>query len=292
MVELSDYDTNIRPTWCRGCGNYAVWTGLKNSLKEEGIEPWQMVLVAGIGCHGHIINFTEVNCFEGLHGRPLPVARGVKLANPALTVIVSTGDGDCLGEGGNHFIHTARGNHDLAVIIHDNQVYGLTTGQASPTSERGVFSKSTPAGVIESPVNPIALAIISGATYVARGFSGDIDILTQLVKGAILHKGFAVVDVLQPCVAFNKLNTYKYFYDRVYKLEEDGHDPTDKFAALKRSLEWGQPRSRGGSGIPTGLFYRETKAVYHEQAEPRPDKAPVSDPVKPVDVSALMEKLV
>lgn len=291
MVGIKDYNSGVLPNWCQGCGNYAIWTALKTALVELGVEPWQAVVVLGIGCHGHLANFLRLNSFGGLHGRPVPVAVGIKLANPRLSVMVATGDGDCFGEGGNHFIHAARGNHDLTVIVHDNQVYGLTTGQTSPTSERGYQSKSTPSGVIEEPVNPIALALVSGATYVARAFSGDIKQLTELVKGAITHQGFAVVDVLQPCVSFNKLNTFKFFYDRVYKLEEDSYQPGNRVEAINRSFEWGGPRSAGGQGIPTGLFYQEEKPAYHEQVGVLREKTLVSRPIEPVDITSLMSQL-
>jgi 2-oxoglutarate ferredoxin oxidoreductase subunit beta len=258
MSELEVYTTGIKPTWCPGCGNFGLWTGLKNALKQEEVKPWEAVVVAGIGCHAHLVNFTETNGFIGLHGRPLPVARGIKLANPELLVIVSTGDGDCLGEGGNHYLHTARGNHDIVVLIHDNQVYGLTTGQTSPTSLQDFQSKSTPLGNPDKPINPIALALASGATYVARGFAGEVKHLTELMVGAIQHKGFAVVDVLQPCVSFNKLNTFKYFKERVYCLEEEKYQPDNRLKALERSLEWGKR-------IPLGLFYQEEKPAFHER---------------------------
>lgn len=291
MSVLKDFDSGVPPNWCQGCGNYAIWTALKNALVALAIEPWQAVVALGIGCHGHLVNFLEVNGFEGLHGRPIPVAVGIKLANHRLPVIVSTGDGDCLGEGGNHFIHAARGNHDLTVLIHDNQVYGLTTGQASPTSAKGYPSKSTPAGVIEEPVNPIALALVSGASYIARAFSGDSQQLTQLVKGAISHTGFAVVDVLQPCATFNKLNTYQYFYERVYRLEENNYQPSNRLEALKKAFEWGKPRSEGGTGIPTGLFYQLEKPAYHEQVSVLKEKTLVGRPVESVEIDDLMANL-
>jgi len=290
MSDQAHYNTGVKPNWCKGCGNFAIWTGVKNALVELGLEPWQAVAVFGIGCHGHMVNFLEINGFEGLHGRPIPVAIGIKLANHSLPVIVSSGDGDCFGEGGNHFIHAARGNHDITVVVHDNQVYGLTTGQASPTSEHDYHSKSTPQGVIERPVNPITLALASHATYVARAFSGDIQQLTELVKKAMLLKGFALVDILQPCVTFNKLNTYRYFYDRVYKLEDTDHDPADPGAAYQRALEWGDSREQGGPGIPTGLFYQVSRPAYHEHVRGLTEPL-VDQPVRTGHIRPLMEDL-
>jgi 2-oxoglutarate ferredoxin oxidoreductase subunit beta len=284
MSELEVYTTGIKPTWCPGCGNFGLWTGFKSALKQEGVKPWEAVVVAGIGCHGHVVNFTQVNTFQGLHGRPLPLGRGIKLVNPELLVIVSTGDGDCLGEGGNHYLHTARGNHDLVVVIHDNQVYGLTTGQTSPTSLQDFQSKSTPLGNPDKPTNPIALALVSGATYVARAFAGDVEHLTQLMVGAIKHKGFAVVDVLQPCVSFNKLNTFKYFSERVYRLEDGEYDPSDRLKALDKSFEWGER-------IPIGLFYQEEKLAFHERvSQMRPMELGAA--LAPRDLSKLFKKLI
>jgi 2-oxoglutarate ferredoxin oxidoreductase subunit beta len=196
--------------------------------------------------------------FEGLHGRTLPVAQGVKLANHTLPVISIAGDGDCLGEGGNHFIHAAKRNSDITVIIYDNQVYGLTAGQASPTAKPGFKTKSTPDGVVDEPVNPLTLALVSGATYVARCFAGDIPGLTQLIADAISHKGFSVVDVLQPCVTFDKVHTYQWYRQRLYQLADEKYEPTDKTKALSKAMEWGEK-------IPMGLLYKEERPTSEDR---------------------------
>lgn len=258
MTKLEDLTTHCLPTWCPGCGNFGTWGAFKNAAVKGGWDSSNTVLVAGIGCHGHIINFTKVTSFEGLHGRAIPVATGVKLANHKLHVFVFTGDGDCLGEGGNHFIHACRRNHDLTVLIHDNAIYGLTTGQTSPTSPHGFKSKSTPAGNLDQPFSPVTLAIASGASFVARAFSGDIPKLTELIVKANQHPGLSVIDVLQPCTTFNSEYDYKFLQENIYQLEK-GHDATSKEAALVKSLEWGSKQ------IPVGIFYRAEKPSYESQ---------------------------
>jgi 2-oxoglutarate ferredoxin oxidoreductase subunit beta len=194
--------------------------------------------------------------FNSLHGRALPVAIGAKLANSELTVIAIGGDGDGYGEGGNHFLHAIRRNHDMTYLVHDNQVYGLTKGQASPTSDEGFVTKTTPEGS-GHPMNPIGLAIMGGATFVARGFAGDIDHLAGLIQQAIQHKGFALIDILQPCVSFNHKNTYQWYQERVYKLEEDRYDPTDKRQVRAKAEEW-------GDRIPIGVIHREERTTFEE----------------------------
>ena len=207
------------------------------------------VLVPGIGQAGKLPHYTKANVFNSLHGRPVPPAIGAKIANPGLTVIAVSGDGDGYGEGGNHFIHAARRNHDITYLVHNNQVYGLTKGQASPTSDSGFITKTTPYGATD-PVNPIALAIVSGASFVSRGFSSDIEHLAELMKQAITHQGFALIDIFQPCVSFNRQNTFQWYRQRVYKLEdENGYDPLDKVTALMKSMEWGDK-------IPIGIIYK------------------------------------
>jgi len=196
--------------------------------------------------------------FNSLHGRPVPPAIGAKIANPALVVIAVSGDGDAYGEGGNHFIHAARRNHDITYLVHNNQVYGLTKGQASPTSDVGFITKTTPYGAT-NPVNPISLAIVSGASFVARGFAGDVEHLSDLIKKGITHRGFALIDILQPCIIFNHKNTFQWYRERVYKLEsENGYDSSDKKAALEKALEWGEK-------IPIGIIYRKELPVYEDQ---------------------------
>jgi len=255
MVDIQDigvntvqFETSVKPTWCPGCGNFGIWMALKNALTKLATPPHNIVIVYGVGCHGNMRDWMNVYGVEGLHGRAIPVAQGIKLANSGLTVIAVTGDGDCLGEGGNHFLHAAKRNPNITVLVHDNQVYGLTTGQASPTAQKGLITKSTPAGVIEPPLNPLAFAIVAGGTFVSRGFAGDISHLGDLIVKAILHKGFSVVDVLQPCVTFNPSYTYEWYRKRMYQLEQ----PLDKKDALERAMEWEEK-------IPVGVLYEEQR---------------------------------
>lgn len=256
MVEISDY-VGLKPAWCPGCGNFGILKALNKSLVELGIAPHRVLLVSGIGQAGKLPHYTKSNVFNALHGRTLPVAIGAKIANPELVVIAVGGDGDGYGEGGNHFIHAARRNHDITYLVHNNQVYGLTKGQASPTSDLSFVTKTTPYGAV-SPVNPVALAIVSGASFVARSFAGDIDHLSSLIKEAIPHRGFSLIDILQPCVVFNHKNTFQWYRERVYKLEENGYNPGDKMAAFEKAQEW-------GNKIPIGVIYRVEKSTYEEQ---------------------------
>ncbi len=257
MVTMSDY-AGGKPAWCPGCGNFGILRALNKALVELKIEPHQVLMVSGIGQAGKLPHYTRGNIFNSLHGRPVPPAIGAKIANPNLTVIAISGEGDAYGEGGNHFIHAARRNHDITYLVHNNQVYGLTKGQASPTSDVGFVTKTTPYGAI-NPVNPIALAIVSGASFVGRSFAGDIEHLSELIKKGITHKGFALIDILQPCPSFNHKNTFQWYRERVYKLEnEDGYDPGDKKAALEKALEWGEK-------IPIGVIYRKELPVYEDQ---------------------------
>lgn len=239
----------IQPTWCSGCGNFGIWAALKNAAAQKKWDNTNTVLVAGIGCHGNLTNFIQITSFEGLHGRALPLAEGMKIANPKLNVFVFSGDGDCLGEGGNHFIHACRRNHDLTLLIHNNGLYSLTTGQASPTSPFGLKTKSTPKGNTDRPFSPLTLALASGASFVARAFSGNLPQLTQLLIQANKHQGLAVIDVLQPCVTFNKEYNYPFFQANCYELGVS-HDVKNKEAAWKKSLEWGPKK------IPLGIFYQ------------------------------------
>jgi 2-oxoglutarate ferredoxin oxidoreductase subunit beta len=257
---LPDFETPNTPTWCPGCGNFGMWRALRTAYAELGLPFEKLAVVWGIGCHGNGADFTRCQGFHALHGRALPVATGLHLANPELTVVVEMGDGDAFGIGLGHFAHSCRRNLDITAITHDNQVYGLTTGQASPTTEQGVHTPSTPFGVLEQPVNTIGLAIAEGATFVARGFSDDVAHLTALVKEAIAHRGFAVLDVFQPCVTWNRLNTHAWFKERVYKLEESGWDPSDRAAAMALTMTSLSEMSCAPEEcrIPIGLVYRET----------------------------------
>ncbi len=268
--------------WCPGCGNFAIWTAFLQAAKAEKWDATNTVAFAGIGCHGHISNFLEFSTFEGLHGRSLPVASGMKMANSKLNIFIFSGDGDCLSEGGNHFIHTCRRNHDITLVLHDNAIYGLTTGQTSPRSPHGFKSKSTPAGNFEEPLSPLSLAIASGATFVARAYSGDIETLQNIFVQANHHKGFAIVDVLQPCVTFNSMYTHNFYQKNIYYLDKQ-HDKTDKAAAFAKSLEWDLGK------IPVGIFYQVQKPTYEEQITQTKDTTLIDLKESKRDISDLLE---
>ncbi len=266
MPEVKQYTTSNKPTWCPGCGNYGMWEALKRALSELGLDFHEYSVVWGIGCHGNGADFLKTQGFHALHGRALPVATALKLAQPDLKVIVESGDGDGYGLGLGHFVHTVRRNVDLAYLAHNNQIYGLTTGQASPTSDHLMRSVSTPKGVLEEPVNPIGLALAEGATFVARGFAGDIAHLTELYKMALQHHGFALVDVYQPCVTWNKHNSFAWFRDRVYKLEEAGWDASDRTAAFDLSMKAFHELTctPDECKVPLGVYYREEGVPTYE----------------------------
>ncbi len=253
MVTVADFNGKVKPDWCPACGNFAQLSALKAVLAELGIEPHNTVVVSGIGCSSNLPEFINAYGFHGLHGRLLPVASAIKWANPKLTVIGYGGDGDGFFEGTQHFFHTAKRNVDITYIVSDNQIFGLTTGQASPTSELGFKSKTTPEGNIEKPINPLAFGLAAGATFVARGFSGDPKHLNEIIKKGIQHRGFSFIDVFSPCVTFNKYNTYDYFRKRVYKYE--AKDLTDFSAAYNAVQEWGEK-------IPIGIFYQKQEPTY------------------------------
>lgn len=242
--------------WCPGCGNFGILKIIQAALAELELEPESVVLVSGIGQAAKIPHYVKSNFFNGLHGRALPPATAIKASNPALTVIAESGDGDMYGEGGNHFIHTIRRNPDITNIVHNNMVYGLTKGQASPTSSIGFTTPVQRQGVTSEPINPIALAIALNATFVARGFSGDFEKTKDIVKKAILHKGYSLVDILQPCVTFNKLNTFQWFKEHTYHLEET-FDNTNRESAFAKALE--------NDKLALGIFYQEEKRATFEE---------------------------
>src|SRR3990170_1618125 len=249
VLELKDFKADVPADWCPGCGDFGVLNGLFHACAELGRQPHELMVVSGIGCSSNLPGFFRSYGMHSLHGRALPFATGAKLANHAMTVIATGGDGDGYGIGLNHFIQAMRRNIDVTYIVMNNEIYGLTTGQVSPTSETGMKTKTTPHGNLEQMLNPMALALASGCGYIARGFSGQPKHLMKLYVDGIQFPGFALIDVFSPCVTFNKQNTYQWFRERVYKLEEADHDPNDFQAAMDRALEW-------GSKIPIGLFYR------------------------------------
>lgn len=261
-VTMSDLKGKVDPDWCPGCGDFGVLAAVEKALVELQIPNHNVVTISGIGCSSNFPGFINTYGMHTLHGRALAVATGVKLANHDLTVIVTGGDGDGFGIGGNHFIHTMRRNVDLLYIVMDNQIYGLTTGQTSPTSRIGMKTKSMPFGNIEAPVNPLSLALAAGATFVARGFSGEQKHLTDLIKRGIQHKGFSFLDVFSPCVTYNHDNTYQWFRPRVKKLEDDvNYDPENWVGAMEKSLLWGDE-------IPIGRLFERTDLPALHAAEP------------------------
>ena len=284
MVTLEELKTPKTNTWCPGCGNFGILMAFKKAFIELGIEKEEAVLVSGIGCHGKIVNYVNINGFHGIHGRVLPLAQGIKLANPKLKVVGFAGDADQYNEGWGHFAHAVRMNIDMTLIVHDNMVLGLTTGQATSTSQQGFKSKSTPFGVIPPMLNPVAHALVSDGTFVARGFSGDMFHLKNLIVEAIKHRGFAFIDVFQPCVTFNYLNTYDWFRQRVYKLEEEGHDVTDRKKALEKALEW-------GDRIPIGIFYNKERPIYRDNLPYLKDAPLTKVPTKNVDVTSTLNEM-
>jgi 2-oxoglutarate ferredoxin oxidoreductase subunit beta len=260
MLTRKDFEGRERPTWCPGCGNFGILNATKMALAEHNIAPHEILIVTGIGCGSKLPHYMKVNGFHTLHGRPVAVATGARLANHGLKMMVVHGDGDGYGEGLSHFLNAARRNVDIVDLVQDNRVYGLTRGQYSPTSERGKRTLTTPEGSIDGPVQPLAMAISAGATFVSRGYSAELKHLAWIIGEALEHPGYALVDVLQPCVTWNRAYAYDYYNERVYKLEDEpGYDATDRTAAWEKAYEW-------GDRIPIGIFYRgEPIPTYEEQ---------------------------
>lgn len=259
MVTRKDFESPEAPTWCKGCGNHGILNALKMALAEQNIAPHEIILVTGIGCGSKLPHYMKVNGFHTLHGRALAVATGVKLANHGMRVMTVHGDGDGYGMGLGHWLHAVRRNIGFVDVVQNNRVYGLTKGQYSPTSAPGMKTPTSPEGALERPVMPLAMAITAGATFVARGYPGNLKHLVWLLGEALQHKGYALVDVLQPCVTFNRASAYDFYNDRVYDLQETAHDVRDKTAAWERAYEWCEK-------IPTGIFYRvEGAPTYEEQ---------------------------
>lgn len=278
---FSTYET----AWCPGCGNFSILSCLKTALDELGKDPHEVLMVAGIGQAAKTPQYISTNTFCGLHGRSLPAAQAAKIANEGLTVIVNTGDGDSYGEGGNHFIHAIRRNVNITHFVHDNQIYGLTKGQSSPTTAVGHLTNAQAEGNINHPLNPVLLALAAGAGFVARSFCGDPKHLIAMMKEAINYKGYALVDIFQNCVSFNKVNTFSWYRERVYHLEDD-YDPTDKANAMKRAMEF-------GDRIPIGILYREDRPDYHEMSKVLAGKEPLVDQIQnPNILNDIMMELV
>ncbi len=261
MFRPSDFTVYQKPTWCPGnpsCGNFHILATLRTTLAELDLAPHQAIISSGIGCGSKMPDYLKINGFMGIHGRPLAVASGFELANEEMVVIAITGDGDGYAIGGNHFIHTMRRNINLTHIAQNNQVYGLTKGQYSPTSGKGYKSKTSPYGAIEPPMNPLTLALAANASFVSRTFAGDKEHMLRIFKEAIQHRGYALVDVLQPCIIFNRINTYDWYSARVYDVETEGHDRRDISAAWELAQIWGER-------IPVGVLFQEDRPTYEDQ---------------------------
>ena len=288
MTESGDstrFNTERMPNWCPGCGNFGLLNALKKALLELNLQPHQVCMTSGIGCSGKIPHWINVYGLHGLHGRALPLAAGIKLANHDLVVIAEGGDGDGYSEGMCHFIHACRRNVDFTYIVHNNGVFALTTGQASATGNQGRKTISTPDGAIEPPFQPAALAIAAGATFVARGYSGDTEQLKNIYVAAIRHRGFAFLDVLQVCVSYNPEKDYAWYKERVYRLEDEGYDPTDRDKALALALNPDNGR------LATGILYRAERPAYEDDLPQIADAPLVAQDISNVDVDALMETL-
>lgn len=277
--------TTYETAWCPGCGNFGILDSLKRALEELGKDPSEVLMVAGIGQAAKLPQYISANAFCGLHGRALPAAVAAKIANEKLTVIVDSGDGDSYGEGGNHFLHNIRRNADITHFVHDNQIYGLTKGQSSPTSMEGMVTDVQVDGNTTMPLNPVLLAIAAGAGFVARAFSGRRDHLVSVMKQAIEYDGYALVDIFQPCVTFNKINTFAYYNQRVYELD-DSYDHTDKMAAIQKAMEFGDK-------IPIGVLYRENKATFHKKNKVLAGGTPLVDrTTDPVFINKLIGEFI
>lgn len=267
VLELkpTDYKSDVWVDWCPGCGNFGILSAMTQAFSELKLDPRRIVVVSGIGCSGKTPHFLNAEGVHTLHGRALPYAEGIKLANPELEVIVNAGDGDLLGIGAGHFVALGRRNLDIVVLMHDNTVYALTKGQAAPTLERGAKPKSLPKPNIQDAVNPIALAIASGYTFVARGYSGRVKHLKELIKMAIQHKGSAFIDILQPCVTYDNIHTYEYYNQRVYDLQEAGYDPEVKGEPEEKIAEAIAKSYERSNRIPIGIFYRNPNVPTFEE---------------------------
>ncbi len=280
MVTVNDY-AGLTPTWCPGCGNFSILNAFKKAMVGLNLGPDRILLVSGIGQAGKLPHYTRGNVFNSLHGRPIPVAVAAKMVNPELTVIAVSGDGDAYGEGGNHFVHAVRRNHDITYMVHDNQVYALTKGQASPTSESGYVTRMNPEG--SPPMeNPLLMAIAAGAGFVARSFAGDPEHVVEMITRGVLHRGFALIDILQPCVTFNHVNTFDWYRQRVYKLDKT-YDLGDRAAAFAKAAEW-------GDRIPIGVIFEQSRPTFEDQLPAIKQRPLVNQSQQPAGVEKLLSE--
>lgn len=269
MATFKQFRNKVKPNWCPGCGDFSVLAAMQRAFANLGLEPEDVALVSGIGCSGRISGYLNAYGFHGIHGRALPIAQGLKLANRDLTVVAAGGDGDGFAIGTGHTIHAIRRNVDITYIVMDNQVYGLTKGQTSPRSEMGFKTKSTPRGSIESPLSPMEMALTVGAGFIAQGFSSDLKQLTHLIEEGIKHKGFSFINVFSPCVTYNKINTYDWFKDHLVNLdEEEGYDPSNRTMAMQKLMEH--------NSLVTGIIYQDKNRPPYEDMIPGFRKEPLA----------------
>lgn len=283
LEKLTDLDTGSKCNWCPGCGDFGILVALKQAIFELKMDPEEIIVVSGIGCGSQAPHLIKTYGFHSLHGRALPVATGMKIANNKMHVIVIGGDGDGYGIGMAHLVHSSRRNFNLTYIVQNNQVYGLTKGQTSPTSDQGFKTKSTPEGVIEIATRPIGIALAAGATFLARGYAGDIIHLKGLIKQGLQHRGFSLIDVLQPCVTFNKINTYQWYQERIDKLENDpNYDPTNRAMAFEKAEKWDDK-------IHIGLYYKEDRSTYEDELPMITEQPLTLHDISNIDISKEME---
>ncbi len=283
MATFKDFRNDVKPNWCPGCGDFSVQAAIQKAAAGVGLEPENLALITGIGCSGRLSGYVNSYGFHSIHGRALPLAQGVKMANQELTVIASGGDGDGFAIGMGHTVHALRRNIDITYIVMDNQIYGLTKGQTSPSSAPGFVTKTTPHGAIEHNVSPLQLALTSGATFIAQSFSSDIKELTAIIEAGIQHKGFSFINVFSPCVTYNKVNTYDWFKENITKLSTiENYDPSNKGLALSTVAEH--------DGLVTGIVYQDTETKsYAEQIESySPSLAKENIEIKEEDFNELM----
>lgn len=285
-IKKSDnpFVTNNLTSWCPGCGNFSILDSINQTLNQLGYKPQDILMVSGIGQAAKLPHYIRAHGLNTLHGRAVPAAMGAQAANESLKILLTSGDGDTYGEGGNHFMHNIRRNLDIVHIVHDNQVYGLTKGQGSPTTALGQKTRLQFDGMRHEPLNPVALAISLGCSFVARSFSGDPEHLKNIIKAAMAHKGYALIDVMQPCVTFNQVNTFKWYKDRVFNIPTE-HDVHDKIKAFELAQQFGD------EGIPIGILYLNEKPTFMEQI-PHITKPLVSYERKPTDIDWLLDRLV
>ncbi|MFC1567238.1 2-oxoacid:ferredoxin oxidoreductase subunit beta [Thermodesulfobacteriota bacterium] len=284
MVSINDYESSYANQWCPGCGNFGILAAMKETLVNLGISPEELLIISGIGQAAKTPHFLKCNMFHALHGRALPLATGAKMANHNLKILVNSGDGDCYGEGGNHFMHAIRRNVDLTLLVHNNKIYGLTKGQASPTSDMGMVTPLQPYGVIAEPFNGLAVALSLGAGFVARGFSGDSEHLSRLIQSGMQHKGISLIEILQPCVSFNRINTYDWYKKRVYDLFAEDYVPHDFEQAMNLARQW-------GDRIPIGILYQEEKPAFMDRVAMFQKEPLISQQYDPARLQALFSEI-